>query len=916
MRHLCCSKIVVLFFMIVSIAFASGGQKSAIVYYGKDISYSNVGIHDYIIVEPENISPYTHGFKSYKKKIYAYVSIGEAEAYRRYFKEIKPEWKIAQNRAWGSTVMDISSDEYHEFLYAHAIEPLVQKGYENFFFDTLDSYQIAAETESQRKEYERGLIRFIKKFKLRYPHAKLIVNRGFEVMDQIHTSVDAVLFESLFQGLSPATLAYDSVKERERQWLLSQIKKVKAYGLELICVDYVDSKDEEKAEETAKKIEALGIIPYVSNKELTRYGLSSKEPVKREVLLLYNTDYARQHSNAHLMASLPLEYLGYVPVLKDLKEGLPDRDELSRYKGVLIWLEAEVKDSMAFEKWINVLVQRKQKVLFLGGFGVSDDKRVCDSLGIEKVQNAAGVLDKQSMLYRDRIIGFESDPSFGYSDNLYQPQSARKLLRLLNSSSQESVPAAITTWGGYVLSDYVTKAFGKENLWIVNPFELFKEALSLESIPVPDPTTQNGRRLLFSHIDGDASMNRAEWDAKQYSIGVTYEKILKRYTIPQSVSIVEAETSPKGLYPEDSASLEEMAKKIYALDYVEAATHTFSHPFEWTKIKEGDLDEAYRLKVKDYDFSIEREIEGSLEYINTHLLPQGKKKAQSVYWTGDCSPEKEILEHVYKNDLLNINGGQTVIVNDKPWLSLVAPYGIRKGEYYQIYTGAENENEYTNHFTGPFWGYKKVVQTFKLTDKPRRLKPIDIYYHFYAASKTASLKALQDVFEWALAQETMPIYTSEYIPKVMEFYDLSMSKNAEVWHFEGMKELKTLRLDESMGEVVLNGSLAVTGQRREGSVRYVHLNTLSPSIDLELGAKGIENENYLVDTNAEILNYRANGEEVSFRLRSHVQISLNYHLKKGCTLTSEPKALKELKKGGVSSLEFNVKEADVLVRCR
>ncbi len=915
MRHLCFSKILLFLFLLsISSAYASQSEKSAAVYYGHDISYSNLGLHDYIIIESENISPYTHGFKTYKKKIFAYVSVGEASSYRAYFKDLKERWKLSQNETWESTVMDISNDDYHSFMYDNVIQPLIDKGYENFFFDTLDSYQIVAKDEEERIRYTSGLIRFVKKFKQRFPDSKLIVNRGFEVMDEIHESVHAVLFESLFYGLSSKTLSYTQVSEEDRQWLLTQVEKVKKYNLDVIDVDYIQTQEKEKIRQTLEKIRGFGIIPYISNKEFTRYGDSSKSVFKREVLVLYSDSEPKVESNAHHLAAMPLEYLGYIPVLRAVEEGLPDRDELSRYAAVISWSESPYKDAHAFVKWVETVMQEKIKILFLDGFGVEDDTEICRLLQIEKEANQADILEKETVVYQDGIFGLEAGLNLSYAPTLYRPKSVKNLLHLRNTYGQEHVPAALMSWGGYALTGSVSSGFGVDILWVMDPFKMFKEALSLESIPVPDPTTQNGRRLLFAHIDGDAAMNKAEWDPRSYSIGVTYEKILKKYAIPQSVSLVEAETDPKGLYPKDSEALEAIAKKIYALPYVEAATHTYSHPFEWKKITHGKLSPEYRLDIKGYAFSIERELQGSLDYINSRLLPAGKKPANVVYWTGDCMPKADVLEYAYKHGILNINGGDTIITNDKPWLSLVAPFGIKRGEFRQVYTGAENENVYTNNFTGPFWGYKKVIQTFELTERPRRLKPIDIYYHFYAASKRASLTALDEVYRWALSQETMPIYTSEYIPKVLEFYDLSMYKTERGWGFKGMKELKTLRLDTSDIKVSYHDSQSLMGEKNEGEKTYLHLNTEVDDMSLEFGPE--EDGMYLIDTNAEVLSYRRADKEISFRLKAHLDIVLNYHLKEGCTLESAAKVSEKRQSGANILMKFDAKEADVLIRCQ
>jgi hypothetical protein len=47
------------------------------------------------------------------------------------------------------------------------------------------------------------------------------------------------------------------------------------------------------------------------------------------------------------------------------------------------------------------------------------------------------------------------------------------------------------------------------------------------------------------------------------------------------------------------------------------------------------------------------------------MLPKGsKKKAQSVFWSGDCTPKVNALSHTYKNQVLNINGGKLIVKGD------------------------------------------------------------------------------------------------------------------------------------------------------------------------------------------------------------------------------------------------------------
>jgi hypothetical protein len=149
----------------------------------------------------------------------------------------------------------------------------------------------------------------------------------------------------------------------------------------------------------------------------------------------------------------------------------------------------------------------------------------------------------------------------------------------------------------------------------------------------------------------------------------------------------------------------------------------------------------------------------------------------------------------------------------------------------------------------------------------------------------------------------------------MEFYDLSMFKTREGWHFKGMKELKTLRLDESLNSIDYKASSGVLGERREGTQRYVHLDTHSP-LELHLKKDANKDVNYLVDTNAEVVNYKETNDDRTFSLKSYVDVVLNYHLQEGCNIQSIPRAISTVKKGNLISLKFKGKEANVVIRCQ
>ena len=154
----------------------------------------------------------------------------------------------------------------------------------------------------------------MREIKRAYPDAKLIFNRGFEILPQVHTAAYAVAAESLFQGWNAGRKAYRAVPQADRDWILAQLRKCQTeYKLPVIAIDYVPPNDRALARETAKKIRALGIIPWVTNPALDMIGVGQVELIPRQVLAIHDepghlTDVSLHE--VHRVGALPLNYLG------------------------------------------------------------------------------------------------------------------------------------------------------------------------------------------------------------------------------------------------------------------------------------------------------------------------------------------------------------------------------------------------------------------------------------------------------------------------------------------------------------------------------------------------------------------------------------------------------------------------------
>jgi hypothetical protein len=377
------------------------------------------------------------------------------------------------------------------------------------------------------------------------------------------------------------------------------------------------------------------------------------------------------------------------------------------------------------------------------------------------------------------------------------------------------------------------------------------------------------------HVDGDGFANRADWVPHPFAGEVLEQEVLSKYPFATTFSIIEGEVAPNGMYPQSSPQTLPAAKRILALPQIEIASHTYSHPFNWGLFARGGKDgKANHLDIPGFRFGpdlMQREVGGSIDYINKQLAPPGKA-CKVLLWSGNCNPDGRTIGLAYAAGVANMNGGETVITASSDSWTGIAPIGINKGGYFQVYAPNQNENMYTNEWTGPFYGYANVIETFERTDKPIRFKPVDIYYHSYSGSKEASLKALKKVYDWALARELYNVYVSEYTAKVLDFNGMALARSGEAWLIQGGGSLRELRVPQSMGYPDLARSEGVIGFADAGEARYIHLS--GAACKLVFSSRPPDRP-YLASANAALSDWSAEGRRLSMNLEGHLDLILS-----------------------------------------
>lgn len=912
------SVLFLLLMLAASVAFA--GQPSIALFYGANPPWDELSAFDIAVVEPQHVpDPKAHA--NDKTALFAYVSVGEVDADRPYLKVIPDSWKSGRNSDWGSVVLDQAQPGWPAFFADQVIKPLWDAGYRGFFLDTLDTYHLFAKTEADRARQEAGLVAVIRELRKRYPEARLIFNRGFEILPQVHQEAFAVAAESVFQGWSQARKAYQPVPVADREWLLGQLNRVKQeYGLPVLAIDYVPPGKRDLARTTAASIRELGFIPWVSNPELDMLGVGEIEVMPRKVLMIQNgadSEYDLVYTQGLRFGTMPLNYLGYTVEYLDARQPLPAYQLAGRYAGVVVWLDKPAgKEGKPLAAWLEKQVADGVPVALLGEMDFLFAGGVAKRLGLKYSTLPIGRAPLR-ITRREPIARFEVEPVLERQSFFsLQATGGKALLTLKDERDNSQEAIALTPWGGYAINPHVLVDLlgvqrkkegeddgGKNIRWVINPIEFMRQALKLPDMPVPDVTTESGRRLLMVHMDGDGFASKAEFPGAPYAAEVLRDRILKKYPLPATISVIQGEIASNGMYPALSSTLEKIARDIFAMPQVEIASHSFSHPFSWEMASQKNRtgDESYHLSIPGYTFDLQSEIPGSIRYIESRLAPPGKR-VKIFLWTGNCNAGADALALTERSGVLNMNDGDTLITRSNPSLALVAPLGVAKKGRFQVYAPNQNENVYTNNWTGPFYGYERVIETFELTGAPYRLKPIDIYFHTYSASKPASLNALDKVFRWALEQETTPVQASDYIRKVLDFNRLVVARSPDGWRVRGTENLRELRASATLGQPDLGASRSVAGFNRQGDSLYLHLAGGEAEIRFRQAAAPMP---YLISANARVERMArisaADGSTLSLTLRGQVPLKFALALDARCSVRADGHPINATSKGDAIS---------------
>ncbi len=602
--------------------------------------------------------------------------------------------------------------------------------------------------------------------------------------------------------------------------------------------------------------------------------------VPRVILGIHDSpvNAAADASYLYSIAEMPLNHLGLKLEYANIRNTAPRLKGRSDLRGVLIWLSDGRK--LPFERLLALVKEATEQdipVLLVGSLpNETDDRGKLISLADQN--RFLSYLDLQTegkflpytfdLRLHTKVsdyVEFERKlPNPPPATESVSPTSptARVLLSYERKGSEGGLihPVLLTRKGGYIaagFSHYESRN-GAFLQWYINPFRFFADAFRTQGMPVPDTTTVAGRRIFYSHIDGDGWGNVStadKYDGKGlYASEVILHEIVDGFPdLPVTVAPIAADLDPAWT---GTIRSQQIARALFRRPNVEPASHTYTHPFEWRFFGPGYKPEnelpflpkyakhslAPGMKARphvhksklahnydapraygDIPYSLKREMEGSAAYINL-FCPPGKK-VRLLQWSGDTSPTEDAVAAAIRAGLLNLNGRDTRFDGDNPSYTAVSPLGKRSGRFMQISASHANENVYTDLWQGRFFGFRYLVSSLQNTEKPLRVKPVNIYYHMYSGEKQASLKALIDVMKFTSGLELAPITATDYAALGQGFYAMKLDELAPLtWRIRDRGALNTIRFDNAQNlSLDPSASAGVLGSRRVGNILYVAL---------------------------------------------------------------------------------------------
>ena len=219
-----------------------------------------------------------------KRLVIAYLSIGETENYRYYWKKEwdkqRPSWMGKENKEWKANYLaKYWEPEWQKIIYGSPeayVDKVLAAGFDGFYFDRVDAYYFFGDNAEARGRMADFVVKLANYARSKKPGVAIMVQNAEELLDRKEyvAAIDGIAKESLLYGVrgldKPNTR--DDVDETTKL-----LKKASDQGKSIFVVEYLQ--DKANITQAAKRINGdLGWALYVGTRGLAQLGKTPLEP--------------------------------------------------------------------------------------------------------------------------------------------------------------------------------------------------------------------------------------------------------------------------------------------------------------------------------------------------------------------------------------------------------------------------------------------------------------------------------------------------------------------------------------------------------------------------------------------------------------------------------------------------------------
>lgn len=213
-----------------------------------------------------------------RRLVIAYFSIGEAEDYRKYWRDEwskqRPGWIGKESKEWKHNYYVQYWEPTWQDIVLKFAEQVINSGFDGFYIDRADAYYNFGDTKQSRDRMEAFVLKLVGHIRSKKPDAQILIQNAEELLDRpaYVAAIDGVAKEDLLYGISHKE---EPNKRTDIDYSTPLLQKFQAQGKKVFVIEYLTRKD--YVLDAKKRLDTLGFTMYMGPRGLASLNLQAAD---------------------------------------------------------------------------------------------------------------------------------------------------------------------------------------------------------------------------------------------------------------------------------------------------------------------------------------------------------------------------------------------------------------------------------------------------------------------------------------------------------------------------------------------------------------------------------------------------------------------------------------------------------------